>query len=465
MTTLGSAASARESPLLYWLSDRVRELAEAPELRAERDLLVDIATHATEPLRTMVAGDVSTGKSTLINALVGQEVARVQRVETTTQVTWYRHPSLPVPPALGREHHAEAVAFGLSSTVVLIDTPGVNTVSGNQVATEQLLAASRATDGAAGSASVMLYLCGSDMSRNALRNIRSFASMAQGPLGDVGNVVLIGARADETVGLDRDQLGRLESELASKAGRHGGRSVAVAQLLAATARTGGVDTWLLGHLATIARWPELRSAAEHGWNVLELTAHEVADGSGTGNVDELQALADDIPELHRRCGTAQVLLHGTAAMERDPTGAADAVVAEFERLSGLTALERTLAALAADGDVLTSAAVVSRLRRLRSALGASVGRSLAGVLDDYRRQPGVVDLTRRGTALVLESGAFPFLSVELTSSAANHLRGNGPPPDRATVRTWAALAANRARPTLARRVAETVVDAATSSPD
>jgi hypothetical protein len=67
------------------LGDAVTAFAGAPE--AER--LERIAQRMREPLRVAIAGRVKAGKSTLLNALVGDEVAATDASECTRVVTWY----------------------------------------------------------------------------------------------------------------------------------------------------------------------------------------------------------------------------------------------------------------------------------------------------------------------------------------------------------------------------------------
>ncbi len=55
----------------------------APQLEA-------LSARLDEPLRVAIAGRVKAGKSTLLNALVGQELAPTDAGECTRIVTWYR---------------------------------------------------------------------------------------------------------------------------------------------------------------------------------------------------------------------------------------------------------------------------------------------------------------------------------------------------------------------------------------
>jgi hypothetical protein len=110
-----------------------------------------------EPLRVAIAGKVKAGKSTLLNALVGEQVAPTDAGECTRVVTWYRdgtvprvvlHPHRGTPRPLPVRRHDGALTIDLDGTpaeqcerlvvdwpaqslrsTTLIDTPGLASTS------------------------------------------------------------------------------------------------------------------------------------------------------------------------------------------------------------------------------------------------------------------------------------------------------------------------------------------------
>jgi hypothetical protein len=110
-----------------------------------------------EPLRVAIAGKVKAGKSTLLNALVGEQIAPTDAGECTRVVTWYRaghapkitmHPREGGPRSLPIHRHDGALRIDLDGatpgeldrlvvdwpahslrTVTLIDTPGIASTS------------------------------------------------------------------------------------------------------------------------------------------------------------------------------------------------------------------------------------------------------------------------------------------------------------------------------------------------
>ena len=75
MLLLAIDAHRHEPETARWLHDQLRRL--------------------DEPLRVAIAGKVKAGKSTLLNALVGEQVAPTDAGECTRVVTWYRDGTTP----------------------------------------------------------------------------------------------------------------------------------------------------------------------------------------------------------------------------------------------------------------------------------------------------------------------------------------------------------------------------------
>ena len=126
--------------------------AEESEVRAVLERL-------DEPLRVAIAGKVKAGKSTMLNALVGEELAPTDEGECTKIVTWYRHGTtyqVMLEPREGQarqvpfRHDGGAIAVELGDSspgeverlvvdwptkrleaMTLIDTPGLGSLSEN----------------------------------------------------------------------------------------------------------------------------------------------------------------------------------------------------------------------------------------------------------------------------------------------------------------------------------------------
>jgi energy-coupling factor transporter ATP-binding protein EcfA2 len=86
------------------------------------DMLLEIANWLEEPLRVALAGRVGTGKSTLLNALLGQELAPTGTRECTTVATWYRNAptcAITLYPRQGKPRPLEFAATGAAAAVKL----------------------------------------------------------------------------------------------------------------------------------------------------------------------------------------------------------------------------------------------------------------------------------------------------------------------------------------------------------
>jgi hypothetical protein len=227
--------------------------------------LAELRHRLDEPLRVAVAGRVKAGKSTLLNALVGERLAPTDAGECTRIVTWYRDGhtyrvmAQPVegPPRQLRFHREDgAIEIDLADlaptdvlqldvtwpsqalrTATLVDTPGIGSLS-ERVArrTWELLT----TEDEEAPADAVLYLM-RHLHSNDLEFLRAFHDTEVSQPNPV-NAIGILSRADE-IG-----VGRLDSMASARriAGRmatdHSVRRVVqtvvpVAGLLAETAAT------------------------------------------------------------------------------------------------------------------------------------------------------------------------------------------------------------------------------------
>ncbi|WP_425302702.1 dynamin family protein [Nocardia wallacei] len=86
------------------------------------ELLDECARRLDQPLRVALVGQLKAGKSTLLNALAGQDIAPTDATECTRTVTWYRHGSTPRVTAVA--------AGGARADVVVRRVPGVGGLPG-----------------------------------------------------------------------------------------------------------------------------------------------------------------------------------------------------------------------------------------------------------------------------------------------------------------------------------------------
>lgn len=80
------------------LAGATRAYQEEPYYRSNPEALVElerIAARLSQPIRIALAGTLKAGKSTLVNALVGETIAPTDATESTRIVTWFRHGATP----------------------------------------------------------------------------------------------------------------------------------------------------------------------------------------------------------------------------------------------------------------------------------------------------------------------------------------------------------------------------------
>ena len=103
------------------VNDARLAVAESPELLAKLDAT---AARMDEPLRVAIAGKVKAGKSTLLNALVGEELAPTDASECTRIVTWYRDGLTYRVSVVPRGHAPQPARFTRTDGAIDVDLGG-----------------------------------------------------------------------------------------------------------------------------------------------------------------------------------------------------------------------------------------------------------------------------------------------------------------------------------------------------
>lgn len=206
-----------------------------PDARAQ---LAECAARLEEPLRVALAGSLKAGKSTLLNAFVGQDIAPTDATECTRVVTWYRSGTTPTVTArydgdasanVAVRRHEGRLTFDLGdltadrvdrldvewpasalAQTTIIDTPGTSSLSKDVSArTFRMLTPENAVSGADAVVYLLRSLSASDV--QFLGRIGAHVGGESGPLGVVGVV----SRADE-VGAGRADAMMSAQEVAAR---------------------------------------------------------------------------------------------------------------------------------------------------------------------------------------------------------------------------------------------------------
>ncbi|MFJ4044490.1 dynamin family protein [Microbacterium sp. NPDC089987] len=186
-----------------------------------------------EPLRLAIAGMVKAGKSTLLNAMLGERIAATDTAECTRVVTWYRYSPTPrvtmhlrdgTTARMPVRRERGLLAFDLGgrtaeeiewidvgwpleglSSLILIDTPGISSLSTDTSArTARFLTPEDAPSAADAVVYLMRHLHGSDV-----RFLEAFRDTAAGAGASVCALAVL-SRSDE-VG-----SGRIDSLLSAR---------------------------------------------------------------------------------------------------------------------------------------------------------------------------------------------------------------------------------------------------------
>jgi hypothetical protein len=189
----------------------------------------EVAARLAEPLRVAVTGPVKAGKSTLVNALLGQSVAPTDVSECTRVVTEYRYGdpqraeielldgsthALPLgrggrlPVHLGVDPSTVAkvrvwLANDALRTMVVVDTPGLNSANTDiSAASEQLLRMDADSRWAVGGADVVIFVLTASLNATELAVLREHYTAATGSRSSALTTLGVLTKADQVGGAD-----------------------------------------------------------------------------------------------------------------------------------------------------------------------------------------------------------------------------------------------------------------------
>ena len=392
------------------VSARLRELCEETitqlDAGPERSAVESVYDRLGQPLRLAVAGPVSSGKSTLVNALLGQRVAPVGAGETTRVVTWYRYGvedratvhlrdgrQLPLAIEGGRlardlprrPDEIDRVVVDLSNhrlaNLQVVDTPGLNTTSDDlETASLRLLGVpagpeTEATSRAVGQVDALVFLLPHARARD-VEVLEAAARLLGGTALSGINTVGVLSRIDRLAGEDEDPwpgAHRIADRLAGQLRSSVATVTPVIGLLAETAACGSFTESEAGAIRKLAavdaatRADVLADATEF------LTSPKVPLDEPTRRrlFDRLALFG-----LKVACDAAE-----------SGTDTASGLVAVLRETSGFAALMATIERrLLARAGLLTAHVALAELRRL--SYGGATGpnaRALGALRDPLER--------------------------------------------------------------------------------
>jgi hypothetical protein len=392
-----------------------------------------------EPLRVAIAGKVKAGKSTLLNALVGEQIAPTDAGECTRVVTWYRDAptpritlnaksgalrQLPVVRVQGRleidlqatpPEDIERLLIDWPSqslrVATLIDTPGIASLSTTTSArtTALLMPEDEPT-----AADAVLYLM-RHLHATDVRFLEAFHDRGVARATPLNTIAVL-SRADE-IGVGRIDA-MMSARRVARRYRDDGKLrelcqgvVAVAGLLAQTARTlRQAEVVALTELAAVPR-------AELERTLLSADRFTQADAAVPLPVQVRVALLD-------RFGMFGIRL-GTSLIQRDGHDAAS-LAAELVRRSGLTELQEILAVQFTERrDMLKARSALLAIERVLAEQPRPGSDKLAGEVE--RILAGAHEFREGRLLAALRSGAVS-LPAPVLAEAQRLLGGQGAAP-------------------------------------
>ncbi|UDY35001.1 dynamin family protein [Dermatobacter hominis] len=355
---------------------------------ASVERLDQVCARAAEPPTVAVAGRVSAGKSTLVNAVVGRRVAPTDAGECTEIVARFRFGRAEhvvvhgrdgttsvrrldddgrIPATLGMpvaevDHIEVHLANRRLRAVEIVDTPGVSSASGAGDRTERYLGIDDVSTAAVGRADAVLYLLTHTGRTDEATDLASFGS-ASGGRSD-GAIGVLG-KADLVAGGDRAAAEDLAGRLADR--------------LQGSVRT-VLPLWtLVAEAVSCGRLSEDDARAVVAISAVDTTTRELllADASLFVDLDAPvdRAARQRLQDVLGHTGAARAV--GFAA---DGARGAAQLADALDAMSGRAELDRALVELTERADVLRAA------RMLASADAIAYGEPDAAPLRDVVEQ-------------------------------------------------------------------------------
>ncbi|MFI5041058.1 MAG: dynamin family protein [Acidimicrobiales bacterium] len=388
--------------LLERVAQLIRDAAAAVD-DDTRSQLEQFAARLREPPRVAVVGRVKAGKSTLVNAILGQRVAPTNVSECTKLVTWFRygHPErLVVHLKNGTSHESQLDPSGMLPEeldtpiaevasleaflandalrwMTLIDTPGIGSVNRDRsAATEELLASAKTTSWASRAADAIVFVLNHSLLEDEKSAIEVFASGEGEQSASAANALGVLSRADQLGDGSVDPWG-LALELANRYAGVFKDSVAdvvpVIGLMAETAETASLTEVDARHLATLA------AMEPKAFDRLMWSADRFVSGEAPVPADRRERLLM-LLDLYGIAKAVELVRAGSSG--------AGPLRRELSNLSRIGDLKRTLTLYFRDQDhVLKGRSVIEALERLVfNAAGPGLGGLRSG-LEALRLDP------------------------------------------------------------------------------
>ncbi|MFZ0714239.1 dynamin family protein, partial [Mycobacterium sp.] len=271
-----------------WLLGEVADLLDEAGGHLGHDAEPQLAqwrVRLVEPLTLAVAGHQNAGKSTLVNALVGQRIAPTADTECTRVITQFRFgpDQARLVPRTGEPHllwlsdrhlpdelpvksadvaHLDvSLDFEPLRSITVVDTPGLSGDEGLASLTEEMLGLAgpdeQARLGLSGGVDVLLFVLGATLRATERDALRRFRRIFRGRYDFPANALGVLSRADQLAGEDGPW-----AEAQAKAAAHAAELkdyvagvLPVMGKLAETTESGSFNETQAGWLRTIAALP------------------------------------------------------------------------------------------------------------------------------------------------------------------------------------------------------------------